>query len=72
MEKKDVQKYLEDHYNELTESQKILGKYILDHYGEVAFMSALQIGEKLGLSDATVIRFAKTLGGSMSILWTKI
>jgi DNA-binding MurR/RpiR family transcriptional regulator len=64
MEKKDVQKYLEDHYNELTESQKILGKYILDHYGEVAFMSALQIGEKLGLSDATVIRFAKTLGFS--------
>ncbi|MEW9121506.1 MAG: MurR/RpiR family transcriptional regulator [Thermotaleaceae bacterium] len=64
MSKIDVLNYLEENYGNLTESQRVLGEYILNHYREAAFLSAVELGEKLGLSDATVIRFARALGFS--------
>lgn len=64
MSKIDVLNYLEENYDNLTESQRVLGEYILNHYREAAFLSAVELGEKLGLSDATVIRFARALGFS--------
>ncbi|SDZ15588.1 MurR/RpiR family transcriptional regulator [Tindallia californiensis] len=62
MKKIDVLKKIEEQYDEFTESQKILGKYILDNYREAAFLSAQELGDTLGFSDATVIRFSKVLG----------
>ena len=48
----------------LAESQQTLGAYILEHYREVANLSALDLGKKAGVSDATVVRFAKAIGFS--------
>ena len=62
MEKKDVFQYLKENYDHLTESQKIIGKYVLDNYRDVAFMSAIELGEKVGVSDATIIRFTRSIG----------
>jgi len=62
MSKNDVLRDLKDNYNQLTGSQKIIGKYVLDHYREVAFLSAIELGEKVGVSDATIIRFARSIG----------
>lgn len=62
MKKIDILKKVEDQYDDLTESQKVLGKYILENYREVAFLSAQELGDILGFSDATVIRFSKVLG----------
>lgn len=64
MNKNDVLQNLNENYNQLTGSQKIIGKYVLDNYREVAFMSAIELGEKVGVSDATIIRFARSIGFS--------
>lgn len=64
MNKNDVLQYLKKNYDLLTGSQKIIGKYVLDNYREVAFLSAIELGEKVGVSDATIIRFAQSIGFS--------
>jgi DNA-binding MurR/RpiR family transcriptional regulator len=50
--------------SDLPESQQILGEYIIQHYREVANLSALDLGKVAGVSDATVVRFAKAIGYS--------
>jgi DNA-binding MurR/RpiR family transcriptional regulator len=62
MNKDDVFQYLKENYDQLTESQKIIGKYVLDNYRDVAFMSAIELGNKVGVSDSTIIRFTRTIG----------
>lgn len=64
MNQNDVLQDLKENYNQLTGSQKIIGKYVLDNYREVAFMSAIELAEKVGVSDATIIRFARSIGFS--------
>lgn len=43
-------------------SQQKLGAYLLAHHKTAAFESAAQIGQRLGVSEATVLRFATALG----------
>ena len=62
MDNNVVYDYLKKNYEKLTASQKIIGKYVLENYREVAFMSAIELGEKVNVSDATIIRFARSLG----------
>ena len=64
MSKNDVLQELKDNYDKFTGSQKIIGKYVIDNYREVAFMSAIELAEKVGVSDATIIRFARSIGFS--------
>jgi len=64
MSKNDVLEYLKKNYDKLTDNQKIIGKYVIDNYREVAFLSAAELGERVGVSDATVIRFARSIGFS--------
>lgn len=49
---------------QLTNSQRKIATYILQNAQDVAFMTAGQIGQKLGLSESTVVRLAATLGFS--------
>ena len=42
--------------------QRRIASYILEHYGEVAFMTASQLGNTVGVSESTVVRFAVELG----------
>ncbi len=58
----DVLSKLKKEYQNLTDSQKKIGKYIIDNFEEIPFMSASQIGEKLDLSDASIIRFSRAIG----------
>jgi DNA-binding MurR/RpiR family transcriptional regulator len=39
-----------------------MARYILDHGEQVSFMTAKQLAEAIGQSDAAVIRFAKAMG----------
>ncbi|MCC5464719.1 MurR/RpiR family transcriptional regulator [Pelosinus baikalensis] len=64
MNKNNVFLDLKENYNKLTGSQKNIGQYVLDNYKEIAFMSAIELGEKVGVSDATIIRFARSIGYS--------
>ena len=46
----------------LSPKQKRLARFMLDNKYFVSFASAGQVGEKVGASAATVVRFAQTLG----------
>jgi DNA-binding MurR/RpiR family transcriptional regulator len=58
----NVLKLIADKISYLPASQKRLGEYLLAHYREAANLSALDLGEKAGVSDATVVRFSKAIG----------
>lgn len=49
---------------DLPESQRVLGEFILKNYKYVANLSAIELGSRAGVSDATVVRFAKSIGYS--------
>ncbi len=49
-------------YDSLTPSFKRLGEYILSHELDVAFMTATELAQTLGVDAATVVRFSQALG----------
>lgn len=49
-------------YPSLTKSQKLIADGILENWESTAFVSPKELGEKLGVSETTVIRFARSLG----------
>lgn len=60
--KEDLISRIQEHYPRLSKSQKIIAEFILNHYDKAAFMTASKLGEKVGVSESTVVRFANTLG----------
>ena len=50
--------------HEMTPGQKLVANYILEHAREAAFLTASQLGERVGVSETTVIRLAHLLGFS--------
>ena len=48
--------------NDFSKSQKRIAQFILEHYDEAAFMTAFRLGETVGVSESTVVRFAAELG----------
>ncbi len=64
MDQESVLKLIARKLKDLPESQRVLGEYILDNYRNAANLSALDLGSRVGVSDATVVRFAKSLGFS--------
>ncbi|MCI2058887.1 MAG: MurR/RpiR family transcriptional regulator [Oscillibacter sp.] len=45
-----------------SKGQKRIASYILEHYDKAAFMTASKLGELVGVSESTVVRFATELG----------
>lgn len=62
MDKQFIIDKLKVRYANLTANQKKIAKYIFDHYESASFMSAKRLAEAVGVSDATVIRFATAAG----------
>jgi len=50
------------HYEQLTKSEKRIANFIRKNQEETAFLSAGELADRLGLSEATMVRFARTLG----------
>jgi DNA-binding MurR/RpiR family transcriptional regulator len=50
-----------DHYKELTKSEKRIADFMRRRQDEAAFLSAAEIAGQLGLSEATMVRFARKL-----------
>lgn len=46
----------------LSKSQKRIADFITKHYDQAAFMTAAKLGENVGVSESTVVRFASELG----------
>lgn len=56
--------HIQSQYPRLSKGQKIIAQYILKNYDKVAFMTACKLGETVGVSESTVVRFANALGYS--------
>jgi len=53
---------ISERYPDLTKSEKRIANYLNQNQDEAAFLSAGQIAERLELSEATMVRFARTIG----------
>ena len=62
MESKDVFTRIESILPTCSKGQKKLGEYILHSYDKVLKMKAGKLGEIVGVSEPTVVRFAVSLG----------
>ena len=58
----DILQKLKNNYLHLSKSHKKIADYILDNYEKAAFMTAQRLGEMVGASEATVVRFAYLMG----------
>ena len=48
----------------MSKNHKVIARYILENYDKAVFMTAAKIGELLGVSESTVVRFAGSIGYS--------
>jgi len=46
----------------LSKGHKRIAQYIADHYDKAVYMTASRLGESVGVSESTVVRFASALG----------
>ena len=53
---------IERHQADLTKSQQRIASYLLANHDEAAFLSAADLAERLNVSEATIVRFAKAIG----------
>ncbi len=60
----DFSQLISDHFDQLTKSEKHIANYLRRNQEECAFLSAAELADRLGLSEATMVRFARTMGFS--------
>lgn len=58
----DPLKVIQNNFNYLSKGQKKVAEFIINDYDKAAFMTAAKLGEVVGISESTVVRFANTLG----------
>ncbi|WP_459503746.1 MurR/RpiR family transcriptional regulator [Bacillus sp. C1] len=57
----DLKKIIQEEYNQLSKGQQRVAKYLLEKPGDFAVKSASEIGEQVGVSETTVIRFCYSI-----------
>ena len=58
----DLMNRINRYYGSMSKGQKLLANYIADYYDKAVFLTAAKLGETVGVSESTVVRFAMTLG----------
>ena len=58
----DLLQLISNEMKGFSKGQKRIGAFILEHYDKAAFMTAAKLGETVGVSESTVVRFAAELG----------
>ena len=58
----ELLKKLEEKYPHLSKGQKRLADYVTENYDKAVFLTAAKLGETVGVSESTVVRFATQLG----------
>ncbi|MDD6182230.1 MAG: MurR/RpiR family transcriptional regulator [Lachnospiraceae bacterium] len=58
----DLSNRINEAYGSLSKGQKLLATYITDNYDKAVFLTAAKLGEVVGVSESTVVRFATHLG----------
>ena len=60
--KNELLQKLDEKYVKFSKGQKKLADFIRNEYDKAAFMTAAKMGEEVGVSESTVVRFAMALG----------
>ena len=58
----DLTNRINERYSSMSKGQKLLAAYITDNYDKAVFLTAAGLGEVVGVSESTVVRFAAQLG----------
>ncbi len=58
----DVITRINEHYSRMSKGQKAISAFIYDHYDQAVFMTAARLGETVGVSESTVVRYAMFIG----------
>lgn len=53
---------INERYGDMSKGQKMIAAYITDYYDKAVFLTAAKLGEAVGVSESTVVRFAMHLG----------
>jgi len=61
-QKLDFNQQVSTFFDSLTKSEKQIAHFLRNNQNDAAFLSAGEIAESLDISEATVVRFARTLG----------
>lgn len=63
MEKQyDILSRINEGYAKMSKGHKKIADFILGHFDQAVFMTAAKMGETLGISESTVVRFASGIG----------
>ena len=55
---------INEKYGKMSKGQKLLANYIIDNYDKAVFLTAAKLGDIIGVSESTVVRFASFIGYS--------
>lgn len=58
----DIISRMNEAFAGMSKGHKAIAAYIFDHYEQAVFMTAAKLGETVGISESTVVRFAAGLG----------
>ncbi len=58
----DFQRRIENHFPDLTKSERRIASFFLSSYDQAAFLPAAELARRLDVSEATVVRFARSIG----------
>ncbi|NBJ91972.1 MurR/RpiR family transcriptional regulator [Parablautia muri] len=58
----DIITRMNDKFMKMSKGHRAIAAYISDHYDQAVFMTAAKLGETVGVSESTVVRFAAGLG----------
>lgn len=61
-DEQDILVRIKEKMNTMSKSHKAIAGYIMEHYDQAVFMTAAKLGETLGISESTVVRFASGIG----------
>ena len=60
--KNELLQKIDEKYSKFSKGQKKLADFIREDYDKAAFLTAAKMGEEVGVSESTVVRFAMALG----------
>ena len=58
----DMMRRLNQSGKRLSKGHRKIAEYIVEHYDKAVFMTASKLGEKVGVSESTIVRFASAMG----------
>ena len=60
--RKDILKLIEENSAEFSKGQRQIANFIKEHYDKAAYMTAARLGQEVGVSESTVVRFVMEFG----------